>query len=130
MPNPEYEPDEEIYDYTQREESQHNILSGGSRLDTTRTVPVTKEGETPNSRPPLKRNEKMNYLRNRMTMASKKKKMEEKLAITTMQKTGLTKSETLKGAKIIKAYLKKMEEIQDMEEIVVAYCVCSLPISQ
>ena len=58
--NHEYETDEEEFDHTQREESQPNTLSVGSRLDTTLTVPVPKEGETPSSRPPLNRNEKMN----------------------------------------------------------------------
>ena len=53
--------------------------------------------------PPLKRGEKMNFLRNRMTMVRKKKELEEKIIREKLDRKGKRRAQTFKGAKIIDA---------------------------
>ena len=107
------------------------VLSLEMRVSSlTRSPAFRKEKTTtktlPNPRP-LKRNEKMNYLRNRMTMVRKKKEADEKLTSARLHKTGLRRSTTLRGAKIMEANMKTMEDIQDKKDVVIVGSdVCAL----
>jgi hypothetical protein len=69
----------------------------------------------------------MEYLRYKMTLVRKRKKMEEKQIRARLDGKGRRKAQTYKGARIIEASEKTSEEIQDKSEVVIIGSdVCAL----
>ena len=66
----------QVIEYETDEEEFSSQVEGSGKLSTHQEEEPTA---MPSSRPLLKRNEKMNYLRTRMTMVRKKKEADEKL---------------------------------------------------
>ena len=84
-----------------------------------------RESSTPKEG--LKRGEKMDYLRKKMTLVRKKKEMEEKQMRAKLDGKGRRKTLTYRGAKIMEATEKSSEDIQDKSEVVIIGSdVCAL----
>ena len=80
----------------------------------------------PNHQEVLKRGEKMRYLRERMTMVRQRKEVNEMKIRDKLDRKG-RKTKTYKGAKILEAIEKTLDDIQvDSEVVIIGSAVCAL----
>ena len=118
---------EEIVQLTEYETDEEEFSSQVEEPSKLSTLQEEEPTTMPSSRPPLKRNEKMNYLRTRMTMVRKKNEANKQLNNARLQKTGLRRAKTQKGAAIIEANMRTLEDIQDQNDVVIVGSdVCAL----
>ena len=135
----EYETDEEEFSSQQEANHEEKIQENkyetdeeefSSQVEDTNKLTTLQEEKPetlPSSRPPLKRNEKMNHLRTMMTMVRKKREANKQLDNARLQRTGLRRAKTLKGAAIVEANMRTLDDIQDQNDVVIVGSdVCAL----